>query len=302
MKTLTLSAALALLACWSLPPAAAAAGPDSHAKRGRHGDRSFAVRDSEEIRKTFGGDGARIERVVVDDFEGSIRVVGHPGDEVRVVAQRTNRARTAASLEQAKREVVLDATADGAVVRLYVDGPFRRADGSIDFQGDRYDYRVRFDIEVEVPATAAIDLCTVNDGDIHVRGVGGSYDVENTNGEIEMQDVAGSGRVYALNGEVRVAFADNPDRESYFGSLNGDVEVAFRDDLAAELQLSTKNGDIYTDFETTAGATAPAAVDREGGRNVYRAGSAFGLRVGRGGPKLEFDAMNGDILIVKRER
>jgi len=272
---------------------------------GRHGDdwdeRRLTESDTEEIQRTFAG-GARPMQVVVDNMEGSIEVVGHDADRVELVARRTNQARSPEKLQQAKSEVQLEIEEEPGVVRLFVNGPQRCPDGSIRDLGARhYGYRVRIDFTLRVPRHAEIDLRTVNDGEIRVTGVRGGYDVENINGGIEMVDVGGAGRVYALNGEVHVSFERNPDGESSFGSLNGDVEIEFRRDLAAELRLKTFNGEVYSDFEVSASPGDLPERERRDGKNFYRAGRSFGVRVGRGGPRLEFDAFNGDIRIVKRD-
>ena len=274
--------------------------------QGRHSDdwdeRRLTESDTEEIRRTFAG-GARPLQVLVDNLSGSIEVAGHDADRVELVARRTNRARSAAKLQEAEREVRLEIEESPGLVRLVVEGPQSRHDGCIQDEGVRtYGYRVDIDFELIVPRHAEVTLRTVNDGDIRVTGVYGGYDVNNINGGAEMIDVGGSGRVYALNGEVRVTFARNPTEKSYFGSLNGDVEVEFGRDLAAELRFQTFNGEVYSDFEVTAAAGEPPMRDRHSGKNVYRAGKTFGVRVGRSGPRLEFDAFNGDIRIVKRER
>lgn len=282
--------------------AATTRGPGGH---GRHNDgwdeRRLTESDTEEIQRNF-TTGPRPLLVVVDNMNGSIEVVGHDAERVELVARRTNRARSTEKLQEAKREVQLEVEEEPGFVRLFVNGPQRCPDGSTRDLGVRhYGYRVDFDFTLRVPRHAEVDLRTVNDGEIHVTGVRGGYDVENINGGIEMLDVGGAGRVYALNGEVHVSFERNPDGESSFGSLNGDVQIEFRRDLAAELRLKTFNGQVYSDFEVSALPREAPEREQHDGKNLYRAGKSFGVRVGRGGPRLDFDAFNGDIRIVKRD-
>ena len=291
--------------------AAAVVGPEATVaatgagRIGRHADswdeRRLQVSDTEEVSRTFAVS-QRPVRVFVDNLNGGIEVESHDADRVEVVARRTNRAWSTEKLEEAKREVQLDIEAEPGLVRLYVNGPQRGRNGRPrDYGVGHYGYQVTFDFTLRVPRHAEVGLRTVNGGEIRVTGVHGGYDVENVNGGIEMLDVGGAGRVYALNGEVHVRFARNPADESYFGSLNGDVEIEFRRDLAAELRLKTFNGDVYSDFEVRAAAAEAPEREERDGKTIYRAGQSFGVRVGGGGPRLEFDAFNGDIRIVNRD-
>jgi len=58
----------------------------------------------------------------------------------------------------------------------------------------------------------------------------------------------------------------------------------------------------YTDFDVTALPGRPAVSERRDGKFVYKTNSFYGVRVGRGGPELKFDAFNGDIRIRQREQ
>jgi hypothetical protein len=124
----------------------------------------------------------------------------------------------------ARRDVKLDISQDANTVRFYVDGPFRCRDGGVHIDRDP-GYEVKYDFELQVPHDTAIDLKTVNDGEIAVEDVAGDYKVNNINGGVEMTEMSGSGKVYALNGNVKVTFRENPRGKSSFGSLNGEVRV-----------------------------------------------------------------------------
>jgi hypothetical protein len=259
--------------------------------------------DSEEIRRSFAG-GAGPLQVEVDNWNGAITVTAHDAPSVELVARRTNRARSAAKLQEAKQAVRLDIREEPGLVRLYVDGPFRARDRSKHHKGTRwYGWKVDIDFELRVPRHAAVTLRTVSDGDIRTTGVHGGFDVENINGGVEMLDMGGAGRVYSMNGAVLVRFERNPSADSYFGALNGDLDIEFRADLAAQLHFETFNGEVYSDFEVVPLEPGPAPPhERRGGRNRYRTEKSFGVQVGGGGPRLDFDAFNGDIRIARRER
>jgi len=264
---------------------------------------SWKVEKKEEIRQTlkFSNPSAP-KQVEVDNLNGSITVAGYDGREVQLVAQKIIYARSQEKVQEAQQEVKLDITEKNNTLRFYVDGPFRCEDGSVNYRGDRhYGYDVHFDFELKVPRGTDFFLKTINDGNIKVTDVAGEYEVENINGGIEMSEVSGAGRVYALNEDVIVLFKKNPTAGSFFGSLNGDVEISFRPNLSADMRLKTFNGEVFTDFPVTYLTSTAPTRERYKGKNVYKYDKAVKVRVGNGGPELDFDAFNGDIRIIKRE-
>jgi hypothetical protein len=264
-------------------------------------DENLSVQENENIERTF----PAAKKIDVDNFDGSVTVLGSDARDIRVEIHKTTRARSAEKAQEAKREVRLDMTQQDDELRLYVDGPFRCKcqDGSVNYRGSRsYGYQVSFDFTLHVPREIHLRVRTVNRGDIRVQDTEGAFDVENINGGLDMVDVAGAGHAYALNRPLHVSFRRNPTLASDFGSLNGDVEVAFRPGLAADVWLKTFNGSAYTDFDVVTLPSRPAVREQRDGKYVYKGNQFYGVRVGAGGPELKFDAFNGDIRIRNREK
>ena len=257
------------------------------------------VEQNETIQKTYTLSGAAPQKIIVDNVNGSIHVTGYSGNEVRLVAHKRLSADSPETAEAARREVTLDISQSDNTVRFYVDGPFRCKNGGVHIDRDP-GYEVTYDFEIQTPEASAIDLKTINDGEIRVENIGGNYKVDNINGGVEMSDLAGSGKVYALNGKVRVTFRENPRDTSSFGSLNGEVRVSFQPDLNADIRFKTFNGEVFTDYPVTYLPLPAAAAERHGTRYVYKSSDWQGVRVGRGGPELSFDAFNGNIRILNR--
>jgi DUF4097 and DUF4098 domain-containing protein YvlB len=262
------------------------------------------VEEKDTIQKSFAVSRPEAARIEIDNVHGVIRVTGYDGRDVQVTVRRRIEGDSPEKVEQARKEVTVDMTQQGDTVRLYVDGPFRCkcADGSVNYRGRRhYGYKVVYDFEVKAPRQASLFAHNVNDGDIHVSGIEGSYDLKNINGGIEMLDAGGSGRVYALNGDVKVTFRRNPRAESSFGSLNGQVDLFFQPDLSADLKMKTFNGEIFSDFPVSALPRTLAASERRDGKRVWKTDKFARGRVGSGGPEIELDGFNGDIRILKRQ-
>jgi hypothetical protein len=253
----------------------------------------------ETIRQTLPA-AARLE---VDNVQGYIHVSGYNGSEIQMVAEKTIEAESAERLEAAKQEVKLDVSKAGDTLTLFVDGPFRchcedNRWGTRD-RGHR-GYRVTFDFEIKVPAATILRLGTVNNGDIHVENTTGDFDISNVNRGIEMTEVSGSGRVHSVNGPIKVSFARNPAGACSFGTVNGSIETLFLGSLNADVRVKTFNGQAFTDYEVTALPRVVSGGERRDGKFVYHSDDFNGMRIGKGGPELKYDTLNGSIRIINR--
>ena len=104
-----------------------------------------------------------------------------------------------------------------------------------------------------------------------------------------------------VNGAVRAQFVENPRGASSFETVNGDVEVALRRGLGADLRLRTMNGEIFSDYDYRPLPAAAVTQRRENGRFVYDVDHATAIRIGAGGPRLELETLNGDLLIRNQD-
>jgi hypothetical protein len=260
----------------------------------------FRLEKKEAVQKEFRfDDPQKGKTVTVDNVFGSITVRGTAAATVRLEATRTLRADTPADLEQAARDVTLKMSEKDNRVDIFVDGPFRCRDGGIEMHDP--DYIVAYDFTLEVPARTDLVLKTVNQGDIRVAGVSGAFSVRNVNGRIEMEGIAGSGSCHTVNGRVRAVFRENPAAACSFRTVNGDVDVRFAPGLAADFSLKTLNGDMYSDFPVSYLPSKAQPGRREKGRFVYRSRGFQGVRVGKGGPEITVDTLNGDIIIANEK-
>ncbi len=258
------------------------------------------VQDRESVERTLrfaAGGGGRVVRV--DDVFGSIEVVGAPVEDVRVTGARLLRADTAAHLEKARREVRLDMTEGADAIDLTVDGPFRRHDGSINWDwGDR-GYVVRYDLRLRVPEKTDLVLKTVNEGDVTVHGITGRVQVRNVNGKITLERMAGSVDATTVNGPIAASFREDPVTPCRFHTVNGDVRLEFGASLSADFAVKTFNGEIRTDYDVVSLPSRPSEGHREQGRFVYHTAGVQRVRVGAGGPEIAMETLNGDIVIAE---
>jgi hypothetical protein len=65
------------------------------------------------------------------------------------------------------------------------------------------------------------------------------------------------------------------------------------------LRMKTLNGGLYTDFDVTVMPSAPVVAERRNGTFVYRNDRFAAVRVGRGGPQITFEGVNGDVHVLR---
>jgi hypothetical protein len=235
--------------------------------------------------------------LVIENVFGSITVSAAGANAARIIVRQHWTADSQEDMAQAEREVRLDIGQTGNTIRVYVDGPFRNRRGERD---GRIRYRPRYDFDVQVPRETALNVKTVI-GDVAVRGVAAKFNVASVNGSAEVSDIAGAGQVKTVNGPVTVRFSANPQGDVAMTTVNGVVTAEFPAGLSADVQASTVNGGIYTDFEATSLAPLPITTEvGSNGKRVYRSSGKTRVRIGSGGPALEFKTVNGDIKIRQR--
>ena len=238
--------------------------------------------------------------VIVKNVFGSIRVTVHDGDTVDMKATETIYGDLQADIDRARAEVELRTQSEEGRVAFRV----RRVGDDRDCNCNHWDgYRVEYDIEVRVPRDAAVDIATVNDGDIVVEGVRGNVDAANVNGPVRLTGLRGAGRISTVNGPIEALFERAPTAATSFKTINGKIEVAFPADLAADLDFKTMHGEIYTDFDVEPLVRTPTAErSRDDGKLVVRTQRSSALRVAAGGPAYSFETLNGDVYVRKAAR
>jgi hypothetical protein len=250
--------------------------------------------------KAFSG----VRELVIDNITGYIEVTASSGNSVEMDIEKTLSGESTDRLALARKEISLSTTQEGGLVRLLVDGPFRChcSENSVSFHGHQvYDFNYNF--KVRVPRDVKLELRTVNDSHITVDGTAGDYTISNVNGPIEMKDVEGSGTVHTVNGGVKVLYAKNPTGPTSYRTVNGSLDISFRAGLNADVKMKTLNGGLYTDFDVSAlPVAAMTTAENRNGKFVWSSRRMTGVRIGHGGPELQFETLNGNVMIKNREK
>ena len=265
------------------------------------GHEKFRLEKNDTIQQEFCFSVPEKEKTVrIDNVFGSITVSGTARATAHLEAKKSLRADNQQDLTRAEIEVKLNMAEKENLLDIYVDGPFRCRNGSINWS--ERDYIVVYDFKLEVPEQTSLILKTVNQGNIVVRNIKGDFTIRNVNGHIEIQGMAGSGSCKTVNGHIRTEFQKNPAGACSFTTINGDLDIYFIPALAADFQLKTMNGKIFSDFPVSYLPAKPGEAKREKGRYVYRSNRFQGVRVGRGGPEITMETLNGDIMIADQKK
>jgi hypothetical protein len=276
--------------------------------------RAAAVERSDDLTRTFdlaSGAGASL---LVDNVFGSIEVRAGDPDKVTVAIHRTVRARRDADVEAGMREVTFEFLQPSpGRLELGQDGPFRCRDWKASREDREHrgscvdwhdpDYEVSWHWVVTVPAAIDLEVRNVNDGDVAVAGISGRVEAKNVNGAVRLAGLAGEVEAATVNGKLVADFARPPGADSSFRTVNGEIDLTLPADTGAEVGFKTLNGDLYSDFEVSAVAqhvepTSAAGDDgRRQGHHRYHLERASAVRIGSGGPRLDCQTVNGDIVV-----
>ena len=262
----------------------------------------------DQIRREFTLTGAA-ERstVAIYNIFGSVTVQGYAGNQVVIEATRTISAPDAGTLATGRQEAQLGFTQHGDSVVIYLAGPFdsrpRRHDerrGNSNQRDVAYSYQ--FDFVVKVPQQVGLTASTVNNGTVRVLEVSGPLHVHNVNGAIALQNARGTTEAVTVNGNVEASYAASPPGASSYHTINGQIKVQYPASLGADLHFKSMHGELYTDFPSP--KMLPAQVTKnqqdQGSGTVYKLTKETAVRIGKGGPDLRFETLNGDVTITKR--
>ena len=263
----------------------------------------------EQIRREFTLTGAAGgSTLALYNIFGSVTVQGYAGNQVVVEATRTISAPDAAALAGGQREAQLGFTQSGDSVVVYLAAPYdsrpHRPDGQRGNWGHRdvaYDYR--YDFVVRVPQQLGLHVSTVNDGTVRVQDVSGPLRLHNVNGAITMQNVRGTTEAFTVNGNVEASYAAPPPGASSYRTINGQIKVEYPASLGADLHFKSMHGEMFTDFPNPEILPVQVTKNQQGGGSgtVYKLTKDTAVRIGRGGPDMRFETLNGDVIITKRK-
>lgn len=239
---------------------------------------------------------AAAPRLQISNIWGNVRVRTGKAGEITVSVAEKRSAPDQALFTMSVERINLDIEADTNGVSIIVgdrDDRWKRMDRC---RGCRVDYQ----FDVVVPADAIIDVGTVMDGRVDVKGVTGMVSASNVNGPIAVDEIRNCDSISSVNGGVKIGFTHAPVHNCNIETINGDVTLGVPANTSLDVAVDLFNGDIRSDFAVGTFAP-PATVEQvnEDGRHQYRIQQMSGVRIGAGGPTYTIASMNGDVRILK---
>jgi hypothetical protein len=217
-------------------------------------------------------------RVSLDNINGEIRIVGGPGNQVKVVAEK--KAGTQEYLDGLK--VTVDASED--YIRIETRHP-KGDDSWFSWGKDRsgsVSYRLTVPSEIELNA-----ITTVN-GDVTIDGVAGVVQAETVNGSVEAAGLMSDADFETVNGSISAEFEKlGAGQRVSAEAVNGKIQLRIPGDSSARVTAETVNGSIDADdfgLEPEKGFI---------GRDLSGA-------IGAGEARISLDTVNGSIKLQKR--
>ena len=267
---------------------------------------ALAQSQSETIKKSGSFKSAGNRVLSVENIQGFVHVEAYNGDKVELVAEKKITAKKQEDVAKGMREVEVKLVESGDSIYVYVDAPFifrkQKKGRNVMINLDDIDYEYQVDMTLKVPAKLNLAVSTVNNGDVTVTGVSGDMKVRNVNGPLKLTDVGGKTDASTVNGRIDVFYATNPTDESKFKTVNGNVNVHYAPKLNAAVSFKSMNGQFYTDL--TEVEMVPVRVTKntegQGEGTVYKIDKLQNYKVGKGGPALNFQTLNGNIYLKKK--
>ncbi|GEO04928.1 hypothetical protein AAE02nite_25920 [Adhaeribacter aerolatus] len=269
---------------------------------------TWAQSQTETIKKSLAfknPGGARV--LSVENIHGFVHVEAYNGDKVELVAEKKVSANDQQEVEKGMREVEIKIIEASDSIYVYLDAPFifrkksRGRNMNINLDDIKYKYQV--DMTLRVPAKINLALSTVTEGDVAVSGVTGDIKVRNVNGPLKLANVAGKTDASTVNGRIDIAYAGNPTADSEFKTVNGNINVHYAPNLNATVSFKSLNGQFYTDLTDVEMMPVQVVKNTEGrgAGTVYKIDKKQNYQVGKGGPALRFETLNGNIYLKKKE-
>ncbi len=162
--------------------------------------------------------------------------------------------------------------------------------------------RVEYQFEVQVPVNTLIDVSTVLDGLVDVKGIRGVVSASNVNGSVRVDDIHNCDSIESVNGKIDVGFKRAPSSDCSVETINGDITLNLPANTNLDVAVDLFNGDIRSDFSIEP-FSMPATIEHKtkDGSNRYRIKQLSGVRIGANGPVYSIASMNGDVRIQKNQ-
>ena len=254
---------------------------------------AFAQTDLKEQLTVPLSDPSKPGSLKVNLITGSIHVTGYSGNQIVIDAMvkagdKTEKSRdeTASGMKRITRNGGLDLTVTEDKNEVKISTKM---------------INTPLTLNIKVPQKFALNVSTVNDGNIVVENVNGVMEIQNVNGEITLTNIAGSAVANTINGTLKAIFKTvDSSAPMAFSTLNGNIDVSLPAAAKFDVKLKSDRGEIFSDFDVDVDKSTPQA-SRSGKDGMYKVSIEDWVKgkINGGGSEIMMKNMNGNIYLRK---
>src|SRR5687767_3638126 len=226
--------------------------------------------------------------VKLQNINGDVEVMPATGNRVEITAIKRNRR---GDTDDVRIEVKRYGTNEENVFVCAIWGEATCDENGYNSPKRRNRHRdndndTEVEFTVRVPRGVNVDVGTVN-GSVDVRGTTAEVHASSVNGGVDAVSDGGPVTASTVNGSIRASMRSLGSGELEFTTVNGSITVELPEQLDADVRMTTVNGTLSSrDFPlTVTGRFSP--------QNLR-------ATIGRGGTRLSFSTVNGNVEIRKR--
>jgi len=247
-------------------------------------------------------------KFIIKNINGSVSIKAYDGNTIELTVNEKIRGNSD-EIKKGKKELSYKLERDGNLIYAYPNAPFitiTRDGDDINFcmhrDSDERGYRFSDDVTVRVPRDILVDGSTINKGTLTIDGSFKKVEASNVNGALELHHMTSETHASTVNGDITINYDRAPDNDSEYHTINGTINLNIPDDLSADVYFQSMHGDLYTNFNNIK-RLKPEVLKQShtnSGRITYQVDKTTPIRIGQGGPKLQFEVLNGDVYIRKQ--
>lgn len=242
------------------------------------------------------------------NIHGSVTVEAYDGENIELVIHEKVEGGDR-EIKQAKEELEYVVVQKENKIIAYLTAPFIK----LNLEGDEISYQMKreqgeyrfiHNIKVRVPAGIGLRVSTINRGNLDISGSFRKVKAANVNGNVSLDHITASrSNISTVNGDISMTYITPPAADSDYSTVNGTIDIQFPHTLSADVYFKSMDGDLYTDFKNI--DRLPPKVQKvkrkSSGSISYRVNQFSPVRIGDGGPKLNFNVLNGDVYLRKAD-
>lgn len=241
------------------------------------------------------------------NINGSVTIEAYDGDTIELTVDEQING-SSSEIARAKRELEYKLERRGNTILAYLDAPFitikTRDDGEFHYCINRNDtdYQFIHDVHVKVPRGILLDASTINKGSLTISGSFKEVEANNVNGALDLSHLTSRTNAHTVNGDITAKYDRPPNKNSSYQTVNGTIKVFMPQELSADVYFKSMHGDLFTDFQNLERLKPEVqkSTHSDHSKVTYKVEEFMPIRIGRGGPKLHFQVLNGDVYIRKQ--